>query len=144
MSILAGLLLSLFIIILIFCIYLFIMEKNNTKQRHVHFAEDTMYSWNDYQKEQILIMLKNMLISSLTEKDTNSIALCILDKLQRELYNYSQVKELLLRLENGGELSKDIWNLISGCIQNVLSKTMYTGKRIPRLLIDQILESNRI
>jgi hypothetical protein len=124
-------------------VYLLFKRKNPSRQSSMRSNDsDSLYSWNTKEQTEILTKLVNIL--DLPPNQAKDIASCILAKFinssDPSAYNCSQITELALRVQYGGELSKDVWKVVSECIQAKLGKvTEYTGRRVPNLLIQQIL-----
>ena len=127
--------------ILLLTTFLLLSNKNPAKQHSLSSDQNSLYSWNKQEQQEILPKIASIL-SSLPQDQANVVAQCALTGFIENQFNYSQITELILRVHNGGELSKDVWNIISSCIVRGSAPyhplTTYNGKRIPNLLIQHM------
>lgn len=132
---------------LIFLAILMFKRNNYTRQYSLGTTQSILYDWNTEQKIKVKERLIKLL--NLQAEQASSVADCVITRFIENEYNYDQITELLLRVKHGGELSKDVWNVLSECIIGGFAPydpqigkvnfTQYKGRRIPNLLIQHIL-----
>lgn len=103
-------------------------------------TKPSLHSWSLSEKKDMLSKLTDYFtrINVVPKSSSEKIASCVLNELINKQYNYHRILEILRRTEQGGEMGKEMWYMVSSCMSKVLNirqQTINNIKRIPALLV---------
>lgn len=115
------------VIIVVIIIVLFLSFKKATKSYSIGVSKENNFIWNDFEISDIKqkLNIELMKATKITEKERGEIIECFVNEVVSQstylrTFNYPQLTEILTRVNEGGEISPDIWRIYINCVKKVL------------------------
>ena len=125
------------------CLVLFLIitvkwYNSPTPVQSTQIYHDSPYVWNEPEKSDMIKNITEYFVKLNVPSETaEKISSCMLDKFMVNRYNYPQLAESIRRLNQGGQMSNEMWTITLECVNKEFRGIYsgYKGWRNPKNLL---------